>query len=84
MMQALHCYFTFRSYKKRVLIHIFCLSLGLLASPENIMFSLSMFPKIVITNICYIEEFQRCIKLRCDTRFQHAFASCGCIFKIIT
>jgi len=24
------------------------------------------------------------IKLRCDTRFQRAFAACGCVFKVIT
>jgi len=24
------------------------------------------------------------IKLRCDTRFQHAPTACGCVFKVIT
>ncbi len=24
------------------------------------------------------------LKLRCDTRFQHAFTACSCIFKVIT
>ncbi len=24
------------------------------------------------------------IKLRCDTRFQHAFTACSCVFKVIT
>jgi len=24
------------------------------------------------------------LKLRCDSRFQHAFAACSCVFKVIT
>ncbi len=24
------------------------------------------------------------VKLRCDTRFQHAFTACSCVFKVIT
>jgi len=28
-----------------------------------------------------LKEFQ---KLRCDSRFQHAFTACSCIFKVIT
>jgi len=50
-------------------------------------FSFSSIPtslSVVIVVILSPFFHSLCLKLRCDTRFQHAFTACGCVFKEIT
>jgi len=44
-----------------------------------------LFYKILHKDLhMYRQETYYNIKLRCDTRFQHAFPECSCVFKVIT